>query len=73
MIFLWRRIGMSGMSGKSGKPGMSGKSGKPGMSGKSGSSYFTKMHFEDLPLARMMYVPLESELRSMRLSSPSVC
>lgn len=45
MIFLWRRIG---------KIGMSGKSGKPGMFGKSGSSYFTKMHFEDLPLARMI-------------------
>ena len=64
MIFLWRRIG---------KIGKSGKSGKPEKSGKSGSSYFTKMHFEDLPLARMMYVPRESELRSMRLSSPSVC
>lgn len=45
MIFLWRRIG---------KIGMSGKSGKPEKSGKSGSSYFTKMHFEDLPLARMI-------------------
>lgn len=45
MIFLWRRIG---------KIGMSGKSGKPEKSGKSGSSYFTKMHFEALPLARMI-------------------
>ena len=45
MIFLWRRIG---------KIGMSGKSGKPEKSGKSGSSYFTKMHFEDLPLAQMI-------------------